>query len=242
MNYGIQLYSLRDITATDFEGALREVSAMGYTSVEPAGFFGHSAEQVKAWLQQYSLSISSTHSGFNDLDDDFEGTVKYHKAIGNKRYIVPGVDTTTKEALDIAVAKFNKYGPMLADHGIQLGYHNHDREFLLNSDRIIPIHYFMEKTSAKFQIDTYWAFVAQKNPVEVLSAFRSRLIGCIHLKDGRTYPKVAGCALGEGSAPVRDVIAKAKDMNLEMIVESEGLDPTGRDEVSRCMTFLKANG
>ena len=242
MNYGIQLYSVRDMTEIDYEKALREVAALGYEFVEPAGFFGHSAEQVKAWLDQYGLKVSGTHSSFDELEEDFAGTVAYHKIIGNTRYIVPGVDTSSREALDEAVAKFNKFGPMLADHGIEIGYHNHHREFILNQDAIIPELYFREKTNVKFQIDTFWAFVAQRDPVEVMEEYRDRLIGCIHLKDGVKYPNVDGTALGEGSAPVRDVIAKAKDMGLAMVVESEGLQPTGIEEVARCARFLKAEG
>lgn len=242
MNYGIQLYSVRDMAKDDYEKALREVAAQGYEFVEPAGFFGHSAEQVKEWLDKYGLTISGTHSGFGDLDEDFEATVKYHKIIGNTKYIVPGVDTSTREALDVAVEKFNKYAPMLADHGIEMGYHNHHREFILNQNAIIPELYFREKTNIKFQIDTFWAFVANRNPVEVMEEYRERLIGCIHLKDGLRYPAVRGTALGEGAAPVREVIAKAKDMGLAMVVESEGLDPTGIEEVGRCAKFLKVEG
>ena len=52
MDYGIQLYSVRDMASVDYERALREVAALGYEFVEPAGFFGHSAQQVKAWLDQ----------------------------------------------------------------------------------------------------------------------------------------------------------------------------------------------
>lgn len=242
MNYGIQLYSVRDMAQVDYEKALKEVAALGYEFVEPAGFFGHSAEQVKDWLDQYGLTVSGTHSGFADLDEDFEAAVKYHKTIGNTKYIVPGIDVSSREALDVSVEKFNKYAPMLADHGIEMGYHNHHREFILNQDAICPELYLREKTQIKFQIDTYWAFVAKRDPVEVMEEYRDRLIGCIHLKDGFRYPGIKGCALGEGSAPVRDVIAKAKDMGLAMVVESEGLDPTGIEEVGRCAAFLKREG
>lgn len=44
MKYGLQLYSVRDAAEKDYEMTLREVAAMGYEYVEPAGFFGHSAE------------------------------------------------------------------------------------------------------------------------------------------------------------------------------------------------------
>lgn len=47
MEYGLQLYSVRDITASDLEGTLKQVAELGYKFVEFAGFFGHSAETVK---------------------------------------------------------------------------------------------------------------------------------------------------------------------------------------------------
>ena len=43
MEYGLQLFSVRDVTERDMEGALCQVAEMGYRSVEFAGFFGHSA-------------------------------------------------------------------------------------------------------------------------------------------------------------------------------------------------------
>ncbi len=243
MNYGLQLYSVRDLAQVDFEKTLKEVASLGYGFVETAGFFGNSAEQVKEWLDKYDLKVTGTHTGFEALDEDFEGTVKYHKTIGCDKLIVPGTDLSSKAALDIAVEKFNKYQPMLEANGIEMGYHNHHREFIPVLDcGFYPEVYFLEKTNVKFEIDTFWVFAAKECPVTVLEQYRSRLIGCIHLKDGRLYPKRKGTALGEGAAPVRDVIAKAKEMNLQMIVESEGLDPTGIEEVARCANFLKING
>ncbi len=242
MDYGLQLYSVRDLAEKNYEEMLKKVSKLGYKFVESAGFYGHSAEQVREWLDKYNLTISGAHANMASLEEDFMGTVKYHQTIKNTKYILPGIDFTTKEAIDTAVKKINKYGPMLAEYGIELGYHNHHREFVLNKDAIYPNLYFMEKTNVKFEIDTFWVFVARRDPLEVLEEYRHRLIGCIHLKDGLRYPEVTGCALGEGSAPVRDVIAKAKDMGLTMIVESEQLSPSGIEEAARCAEFLKKNG
>ncbi len=242
MNYGIQLYSLRDISEKNFEETFKVSAELGFEFAETAGFFGHSAEQVKEWLDKYNLRISGTHTSLDELDNDFEGVVKYHKIIGNKKIIVPWAPMSNNEALEQTAKRINKYQPMLSEHGIEMGYHNHFKEFVLNDDAVCPIAYLSEKTNIKFEIDTYWAFVANHDPIAVMEEYRERLIGCIHLKDGRRYPHFKGCSLGEGSAPVRDVIAKAKDMKLEMIVESEDLDPTGKDEVARCADFLKVNG
>ena len=42
---------------------------MGYSMVEPAGFFGHPAEEVAAWLKKYGLTACSTHTGFKRLEE-----------------------------------------------------------------------------------------------------------------------------------------------------------------------------
>ena len=44
MEYGLQLFSVRDLAEKNLDEALRQVSALGYKFVEFAGFFGHSAE------------------------------------------------------------------------------------------------------------------------------------------------------------------------------------------------------
>ena len=46
-------------------------------------------------------------------------------------------------------------------------------------------------------------------------------------------------ALGEGVAPVEAVLTKALELGVQVVVESEGLDPTGIEENARCFNFLK---
>ena len=41
--YGIQLYSVKEHMANSVADTLKELAAMGYSAVEPAGFFGLSA-------------------------------------------------------------------------------------------------------------------------------------------------------------------------------------------------------
>jgi UDP-N-acetylenolpyruvoylglucosamine reductase len=50
IEYGLQMYSVRDITKENLKDALRQVAEMGYKYVEFAGFFGNTAEDVKALL------------------------------------------------------------------------------------------------------------------------------------------------------------------------------------------------
>ena len=46
--------------------------------------------------------------------------------------------------------------------------------------------------------------------------------------------------MGQGIAPVAQVRQAAIQLGLEMVVESEGLEPTGLEEVRRCMDFLRS--
>ena len=94
-----------------------------------------------------------------------------------------------------------------------------------------------ERCDVFFELDTYWSFVAKRDPVSEMERLKSRL-RCIHLKDGS--PDGKGCSLGQGAAPVKAVRKKAIELGVGIVVESEGLDPTGKEEVERCINFLKA--
>ena len=88
-----------------------------------------------------------------------------------------------------------------------------------------------------FELDTYWLYHAGVDPIATLERLRNR-VHVIHLKDG--IPESGGRALGEGTAPVAAVREAAIAMGLLMVVESEGLNPTGLEEVGRCMDYLSS--
>ena len=236
MEYGIQMYSLRDITPNDLEGALREVARMGYRFVEFAGFFGHSAADVRRMLDTYGLEVSGTHTRLGELmPDTLEQTIAYHKEIGNKNIIIPHADFSTKETLDNVIAQINEVQPALAAAGITLGYHNHHYEFIKTDYDVIVHHELQTRTNVDFEIDTYWAFVAGEDPIAVLERLKGR-VHVIHVKDG--IPGEKGTSLGLGKAPVEAVVRYAAENGIRMVVESEGCEPTGLEEVGRCIEYL----
>ena len=236
--YGLQLYSVRDITKEDLGSAIKQVASLGYSFVEFAGFFGNSAEDVKAMLSEAGVTISGTHSPLDDLrPTKLADTIAYHKAVGNPYYIIPGADLSTLAKIEDFANVVNNARPILAAEGIRLGYHNHSREF-----EIMPwgstIHSELERrTDIDFEIDTYWAWNAGVDPIAILERLGGR-VKVIHVKDGFAGGK--GKALGEGDAPVKAVVEYAKAKGITMVVESETLDPTGILEVGRCIDYLKS--
>ena len=76
---GLQLYSVRDEMEKDMDTTLKKVAEMGYECVEFAGYFGHSAEEVKAMCDKYGLEAVSVHQKHNVFLEDPENSVKYLK-------------------------------------------------------------------------------------------------------------------------------------------------------------------
>lgn len=238
MKYGLQLYSVRDVAEKDIELAMKETAAMGYSFVEFAGFQGKTAEEIKELLDKYNLSVSGTHTGVDQLsDDNFDATVKAHKIIGCENIIIPGTDLSTKENVDKFIDRVNELIPRLEKEGLKLHYHNHSSEFKPNDDGVIAEYELFNRTDIGLEIDTYWAWNADKDPLAVLDEFKGR-VSVIHLKDGVKGGK--GLSLGQGDANAAEVRRKAIEMGLTIVVESEGLDPTGLEEVKRCIDFLKS--
>ena len=237
MNYGLQLYSIRDLTPSDMAGSLEKVAKIGYKYVEFAGFFGHDAAEIRDLLDKNGLEVSGTHTGWQELlPENYEATVRYHKTIGNKNIIIPGADLSSAARIDEFVDFINTVQPKLKADGIALGYHNHSGEFLPTSDGIISHTELEKRTNVEFEIDTYWNFHAGEDPVATIERLKDR-IRVIHIKDGMKDGQ--GKPLGRGEAPVDAVYAKAKELGFLMVVESETLRPDGITEADVCFKYLK---
>ncbi len=248
--YGLQLFSVRDLAKDDFREALRRVAEMGYRYVEFAGFFDHPASEVKAWLDEFGLKASGTHTQLPALTPDtIEDTIAYHKAIGCTDLIVPVANWGTEEDMKNNIAQLNRAQKHLAEAGITLGYHNHSAEFYRTPYGKIIEEELIANTDICLEFDTFWLFNAGIDPVAYCEAHKDR-IRMIHIKDGNppdtlrdfeTANKgVEGRSLGSGKAPVCAVHEWAKKNGVLMVVESEGLQPTGIEEVQRCMDFLRS--
>lgn len=242
--YGIQMYSLRDITANDLKGALKTVAEQGYKYIEFAGFFDNKAEDVKAWLDEYGLVCSGTHTRIEPItEENIEETIKYHHTIGCTNLIVPGADWSTEEKMNYNIEAMNKAAPILKAAGITLGYHNHSHEFLPTSyGKYLHKEIETRCPDVEFELDTFWVFNAKLDPVAEMERLKDR-VRVIHLKDG--IPSADGShaaqgkSVGEGEAPIKAIREKALELGILMVIESEGLQPTGTEEVGRCIKYLR---
>ncbi len=235
--YGIQLYSVKSHMMANVKDALRDIAGLGYTLVEPAGFFGTSAEDFKAYCEEYGLAVSGSHNHLKDMaPETINDTIAYFKTIGCKRFIIASAPISTAAELDDTIEKINAAQPIFEAAGIELLYHNHHRELMPNKDGQIAHLELQRRTNINFEIDIYWCYRASVSPIYLLEQLGER-VKVLHLKDGTME---AGAPLGKGTAPVADVVAWAKTKGMPMVVENEPVAEREMSEAGICIEYLKS--
>src|SRR5258706_2803778 len=92
--FGLQLYTLRDVLPNDPKGTLKEVSLAGYKYVESyehsqlGMFWGMTNKDFKNYLDGIDLGIRSSHV---DINKDFQKKADDAAAIGMKYLICPSI-------------------------------------------------------------------------------------------------------------------------------------------------------
>ena len=249
-SYGVQLYSIRDVANNDLRLALKTASDIGYKFVEFAGFFGNDASDVRRWLCEYGLEVSGTHTGCDMIKDEvIDQTIAYHKAIGCNRLIVPGAGWATEAEMESNLSLFREAGKKLMENGIRLGYHNHSAEFHLSGYGKVIEDEIINRTDMELEIDVFWLFNAGIDPVPYLEAHKDR-ISVIHLKDGirgkgessfeNSVNGAEGRYLGLGEVPIKEICDWADRNGVLIVVESEDLNPSGSEEIAKCMEYLQS--
>jgi len=177
---GVQLYSVRDECAKDFDSALKQVAAMGFEGVEFAGYYRYKddAAGLKTKLDELGLKAAGTHIGPGAFEgDNLKRTIAFHKTIGCTFLIVPGESRFTdpeksKEYADV----MNQAAQALKKEGIFCGHHNHTGEFKRAEGKTYW-ELFGERTSQDviFQMDIGWVRAAGLDPVELIKKFPGRI-------------------------------------------------------------------
>ena len=171
---GLQLYTIRDEMEKDMDACLKKVKEMGYECVEFAGFFGKSAEEVKAILDKYGLEAVSSHQTVGIKDDEPlspEDTVKYLNTLGVKYCAIPWYGKENYvEDFDGTMEKFKKSSEILKKGGIDLYYHNHDFEFDKIDGKTIHDKIFetLGTDVIKPELDVCWVNIGGENPADYI--------------------------------------------------------------------------
>ncbi|MBG0738190.1 sugar phosphate isomerase/epimerase [Paeniglutamicibacter antarcticus] len=241
MTYSLQLYTVRGPLEADLPGTIKRVAEIGYTAVEPYNFVA-TADELAAALTANNLTAPSGHAPLLRADQDqiFAAAQK----LGISTVIDPHVDSSrwnTEEDIVATAKALNAAAAKGAGYGIRVGYHNH--EFELESRisgrsglEVLAAHL---DPSVVLEVDTYWAAVGGEDPVKLLGRLGER-VKLIHIKDGPlTKENKDQVAVGQGSAPIWDVIAAVPGLEIG-VVELDDFNGDIFDAVTESLNYLKA--
>jgi sugar phosphate isomerase/epimerase len=219
---GLQLWSLRAQLTASLPAGMAEVKALGFTQVESAGTYGHSAKELRDLADANGIKFVGAHIPYGDLVKDLPGAIAQAKTLGASYIIVAWVphdgDFTVDQAR-AAVANFNLWGAALKKEGLGFGFHTHGYEFKPLADGTSAFDVMMNETNADLvfcEMDVFWVVNAGLDPVKLLQKYPGRF-KAFHIKDMR---KGAPTGLYAGHAPASDnVIVGQGLMDWPAIVE-----------------------
>jgi sugar phosphate isomerase/epimerase len=143
------------------------------------------------------ISMLSGHMGLDDIERDFEATMKIIQTLGIKRVFAPYLEEKDRPntAQDWAAfgQRLNAAEQKYADRGIKFGWHNHDFEFVALADGSKPMDILLDVApDIAWEADLAWIVRGGCDPIEYIQRYAGRL-SAIHVKD----IAAAGTNLGE---------------------------------------------
>jgi sugar phosphate isomerase/epimerase len=230
---GLQLYTVRQELAENFDGTLKQVGEIGYREVEAAGYYNKTAQEFLSSLRAVGLTIPSAHYSLSQLQADLPHEIDFAKQLGLKYMICPGPGRPSHQRRPAARGRhfvvtlddwkwnadqFNKIGAETKKAGIQFGYHNHFIEFRL-TDGVIPYDQLLRWCNpdlVKFEIDVGWMVYAGFDPIHYMTRYPGRFPE-LHIKGvrkgykpserhGREFPTAE---LGRGEIDWKHIFAVA---------------------------------
>ncbi len=242
----LQLYSLRDDAARDLPSILEAVANMGYQGVEFAGYYGHSAEDVRKLLDDNGLVCCGGHLGIDTLlGDELKRTIDFQQTLGNRFLIVPGLPghrTSSKAAWLETAGLMNHIAEQLEPFGMRTGYHNHHTEFK-ELEGELPWDTFFGNTSDKviMQFDTGNAMHGGAEAGPFLRKYPGRA-ATVHLKEFSSTDNNA--LVGEGEVKWAEIFELCETIGKTewYVVEQESYAFSPLECVEKCLKNLRAMG
>ena len=239
----LQLYTLREAAAQDYEGTVRKVADIGYAGVEPAGFPGTTPEAAARLFSDLGLEVCSAHLPL-PVGDNQQESLDTAEALGIKRLVAGlGRDQVgSRDQIKSSCDRLNEGADACRSNGLTFGVHNHEWEYLeVEGDLVYKQMLEYLHKDIFFQIDAYWVQTAGPDPAGVISELGNRA-PLIHLKDGPCTREADMQALGEGITDF-DSIVQAGGDNVEWwIVELDRCATDMMEAVVKSHAFLTGKG
>ena len=225
-DFGLQLYSVRDIIGKDPKGVLKQIAGFGYKKIESyqgdqGVFWGLTPKEFKTYMDELGMTIVSTHA---DTTKNLEKAATEAAEAGLSYILQPYIGPQkTLDEWKKRADEFNKRGEICKKAGIKFGYHNHDYSFKEQKGKI-PQEILLDNTDKDlviYELDLMWIEAAGADAAAHMKKYAGRYDLC-HIKDFVREPKVESTDLGKGVVDYQSLLKVAADNGItQFIVEQE---------------------
>ena len=203
---GLQLYTVRDLMASDLAATLELVVDIGYQEVEFAGYFDRAPVDIRRHIERVGLSAPAAHVQYTDFSDDAGRVTGAAAEAGHRYLVVPSIAKDQRSLDDYRrhCDNFNHWGEACKAAGLQFAYHNHVFEFEV-TDGEIPYELLLAETDpnlVKMELDLCWARAGNADVVAYFEKWPGRF-PLLHLKD---YDG-SDADIGDGDVAFDDILA-----------------------------------
>lgn len=149
-SFGFQSWTLREQLFQDFAGTLKKMAKMGYAEVEmcsPLGYKGTfdklafmSATEMRKIIEDQGLFCRSSHYNLGELRDDLQKSIDWSKQMGITQMVLASFWLDNSASVDEyrkACDELNEIGAKVKNAGLQMVYHNHNKEFETRGNELI---------------------------------------------------------------------------------------------------------
>lgn len=281
---GIQLFSLPKMLEQDLAGSLAMLHQMGYKEIEiygpypfsssaaqerwkqitpslgfsGSGFFGKTAKEFKALLDEYRLKATSGHIDIVTLETNMSQVGEAVRTLGMECLGMSAIPDDLRQTLDDykrMADRFNKIGENAKKEGFKFLYHNHGYG-LHEMEGQIPLNLLLENTDPDlvvFEMDIYWTTAGGMDPVELLKSNPGRYIA-LHLKDMKkiTYFKGDGgtadqwidlwplmTTVGNGAMDIPAIVHQAQQSGVKHFFVEQDLVDNPRLALKKSIDYLR---
>ena len=225
---GIQLYTVRDDLAKDFEGTLKKVHDIGLRVVQSNLVMnGRQALELRKIYDSFGFTWDSIHASGPALRDTAQATVDQSRAVGIKNITCSFPLYPTDRAILMAGAPlddwkrnadtFNKVGALCKAAGMTFAFHNHSLEFKTIDG--VPVFdtllAYTDPPLVSMEMDIGWVLASGADPVAYLTKYPKRFTA-VHIKDltsesiPNTNNKMNSAIIGTGLVDWKATLAAAR--------------------------------
>ena len=192
---GLQLYTVRQDLARDYDGTMRQLRAIGIRNVQAnLTMSGKSSADQKKLYDSLGISWKSIHAGGDALRGNIQPTIDEAAKVGitnitcsfplfpidrAKIMAGPTLDDWKRNA-----ETFNKCGQACKAAGMTFGYHNHNLEFR-KIGAVVPYDLLLKQTDPSLvlmEMDIGWVVAGGADPAAYLTKYPTRFHS-LHIKD-----------------------------------------------------------